>query len=127
MKAMRALRAAFDPRAGGGREASRRPRRDGTHAGHWWFRGALLSLLLLALLSAELPELHAHDGDTPGFYNEECPLGRLAVRTYGLAASAMDTARRPDPAPDAATSLAAAAPSTAPRAPFAARAPPATS
>ena len=52
---------------------------------------------LLAVLGGEIPEIHAHDDGTPGLYNEECPLARLAVRGWGLAAPAPDTLSQPDP------------------------------
>jgi hypothetical protein len=80
------------------------------------------------VLGADLPEIHAHDADTAGLYNEECPLGRLALRSWGLAVPTRDILPQPDPAADPATPpRASIEPSSPPRAAFAARAPPATS
>jgi hypothetical protein len=90
-------------------------------------RVVLLGLLLVVLLGAEIPEIHDHNADTPGLYNEECPLGRLAVPGWGLAAGGRDSLPQRDPASDPATLPASAEPSAAPRPAFAARAPPATS
>jgi len=90
-------------------------------------RVALLGLLALAVLGADLPNVHAHDAETPGFYNEECPLARLAVPAWGLPALVRDTPPQPEPVSDPA---AAPTPADLPAAPwtaFAARAPPAIS
>ena len=85
---------------------------------------ALLALLALAVIGAEIPDVHAHDGETPGLYNEECPLARLAVPGWGLPALAPDTLPQPDPVSDPAAAPAPADRPAAPRTAFAARAPP---
>jgi hypothetical protein len=85
-----------------------------------------LALLTVAVLAADLPEIHSHDAETPGLYNEECPLGRLAVSRWGLAGPARDTLPQPGLASDPTAPPLSADPSGPPRAAFAARAPPAT-
>jgi hypothetical protein len=90
-------------------------------------RAALLGLLVLALLGAELPDVHVHDAETPGFYNEECPLARLAVPGWGLPALARETLPEPDPVTDLASPPALVQPGRPARSAFAPRAPPATS
>jgi hypothetical protein len=90
-------------------------------------RGALLALLLLALLGADLPDVHTHDGSTPGVYNEECPLARLALPAWALPATAPENLAQPGPVPDPAVTVALFAPAPPLRAAFAPRAPPATS
>ena len=90
-------------------------------------RVLLLGFLVLAVLGGEIPEIHAHDDGTPGLYNEECPLVRLAVPGWGLAAFAPGGLFRPD------LVAVSASPSTPVEltrpsgSPFAPRAPPATS
>jgi hypothetical protein len=92
----------------------------------WLARAARLGLLALVVLGAELPEIHEHGVSTPGLYNEDCPLARLAVPSWGLPALTPPTLPQPDALPDPGPALAFASPSTAvPRA-FAPRAPPAT-
>ena len=56
-----------------------------------WLRATLLVLLLAVFLGAEIPEVHDHHADTPGLYNEECPLARLAVLTWGIPVVAADS------------------------------------
>jgi hypothetical protein len=107
-------------------EAPRPPRLD-TRQGQWLMRVALLGLLGLAVLGAELPDVHTHDAETPGLYNEECPLVRLAVPAWGLTALARDTLPEPDPASDPAAAPTPGDLPAAPRPAFAARAPPASS
>ena len=38
--------------------------------GPWGIRVAALALLTVAVLAADLPEIHPHNADTPGLYNE---------------------------------------------------------
>jgi hypothetical protein len=90
-------------------------------------RVALLGFLVLAVLGAELPDVHAHQAETPGFYNEECPLARLAVPGWGLPALVPDTLPQPGPVSDPAPPLALVQPAGPARPAFAPRAPPATS
>jgi len=45
--------------------------------------GTLLTLLLFALVLEGIPILHAHTGEQPGLYNEQCPLAGLAAHTAG--------------------------------------------
>jgi len=90
-------------------------------------RVALLGLLGLAVLGVELPDVHSHKAETPGFYNEECPLARLAVPGWGLPALARGTLLQPDPVSDPASAPTPVDLSAAPRPAFAARAPPASS
>jgi len=90
-------------------------------------RGLLVSLLLLTVLGGEIPEIHAHDDGTPGFYNEECPLARLAVRGWGLAAPAPGTLSQPDPIGVHASPSTPAEPARPGGSAYAPRAPPATS
>jgi hypothetical protein len=47
---------------------------------------ALSVLLVLGLVATELPLFHAHAEETPGWYDQECPLERLATGSPGLAA-----------------------------------------
>jgi hypothetical protein len=86
-------------------------------------RATLLGLLLVVLLGAEIPEVHDHDASTPGLYNEECPLARLAVPGWGLPPVAANLLSQPDPAPALAVAPVPDTPA-APRTGFAARAPP---
>jgi hypothetical protein len=90
-------------------------------------RVALLGFLVLAVLGAELPEVHVHQAETPGFYNEECPLARLAVPGWGLPALVPDTLLQPDPVSGPAPPPALVQPAGQARFAFAPRAPPATS
>jgi hypothetical protein len=90
-------------------------------------RAAFLALLALVLLGAEIPEVHDHAGATPGLYNEDCPLGRLATPSWGVAAEASDPLPQPDPACEPATPSIPLEPSAAVAPAFAARAPPVTS
>jgi hypothetical protein len=90
-------------------------------------RAAFLGLLALVLLGAEIPEVHDHAGATPGLYNEDCPLGRLATPSWGLAAAVMSPLPQPDPACEPAPPPIPAEPSAAAAPAFAARAPPVTS
>jgi hypothetical protein len=91
-----------------------------------WLRATLLGLLLLVFLGAEIPELHDHEAGTPGLYNEECPLARLAVSAWGVPVVAADTLLRPDPALDPAAVPSSVDLPAPPRTVFAARAPPAS-
>ncbi len=45
--------------------------------------GALLALLLTALVMEGTPVLHDHAADQPAIYNAECPLASLAAHTAG--------------------------------------------
>lgn len=45
--------------------------------------GALLALLLSALVVEGVPLLHVHEADKLAIYNEECPLAGLAAHTAG--------------------------------------------
>lgn len=90
-------------------------------------RRCLLLLLVVVVLGAELPDVHAHDAETPGFYNEQCPLARLAVPGWGLPALEPETSLQPDPVADPASPPALVQPAGPARPAFAPRAPPATS
>ena len=90
-------------------------------------RAALLGLLAIVLLAAEIPEVHDHAGTTPGLYNEDCPLGRLATLSWALAAEASDPLPQPDPACEPAPPPIPAEPCAAAPPAFAPRAPPVTS
>ena len=90
-------------------------------------RAAFLGLLAVVLLAADIPEVHDHAGATPGLYNEDCPLGRLATSSWGLAAKASDPLPQPAPACEPATPSIPLEPSAAVPPAFAARAPPVTS
>jgi hypothetical protein len=92
----------------------------------WVVRAALLSALALVVLGAELPEIHAHSANTPGLYNEDCPLARLAVPSWGLPALAPPTVPQPEALPDPRPRLAFASPSATVLWAFSSRAPPAT-
>jgi hypothetical protein len=92
----------------------------------WLVRAALLGVLAVVLLGAELPEIHEHAAGTPGLYNEDCPLARLALPSWGLPALAPPDLPEPDPLPDPGSPRAVASPSTAARWACAPRAPPAT-
>ena len=127
MNPPRALVPGSSPRASNRRARPPEPPPASGRRGPRWVRGAVLAFVALAVLGADLPEIHAHDADTAGLYNEECPLGRLALRSWGLAAPTRDILPQPDPAADPATPRASVEPSSPPRAAFAARAPPATS
>ena len=87
-------------------------------------RVALLGLLALVVLGADLPEIHDHAAGAPGLYNEDCPLVRLALPTWGLPALAEPTLPRPDPLPDTGPPPALAWPSATVRWAYAPRAPP---
>jgi len=59
-----------------------------------WLGPCVVSLVLLALVAADIPVIHDHHTDeTPGWYDEECPLDRAAACRTGLAPD--------DPAPAA--------------------------
>ena len=90
-------------------------------------RTALLGFLVLAVLGTDLPEVHVHDAETPGFYNEECPLARLAVPGWSLPALARETLLRADPVSNPAPPLPLVQPERPARSAFAPRAPPPTS
>jgi hypothetical protein len=92
----------------------------------WLVRAALLGLLALVVLGAELPEIHEHGVGTSGLYNEDCPLARLAVPSWGLPALTPPTLPQPDALPDPGPARAFGAPSAPVRGAFAPRAPPAT-
>jgi hypothetical protein len=92
----------------------------------WFVRATLLGVLALVVLGAELPEIHEHGGSTPGLYNEDCPLARLAVPSWGMPALAPPTLPQPEVLPDPGLPPTIAAPSAAARWAFAPRAPPAT-
>ena len=89
-------------------------------------RVLLVGLLALAVLG-EVPEIHAHDDSTPGFYNEECPLARLAVRGWGLTTPTLGTLAEPSPIAVQASPPTPAQPARPDAPAFAPRAPPATS
>ena len=90
-------------------------------------RAALLGFLVLAVLGTDLPDVHVHSAETPGLYNEECPLARLAVPVWGLPALVPETVLEPDRVADPAPPPALALPARATRTAFAPRAPPANS
>jgi hypothetical protein len=92
----------------------------------WVVRAALLGVLALVVLGAELPEIHDHDTGTPGLYSEDCLLARLAVPSWGLPALAPPTVPQPEALPDPGPPLASASPSAMARWASAPRAPPAT-
>jgi hypothetical protein len=89
-------------------------------------RAALLAVLALVVLGAELPEIHEHGANTLGLYNEDCPLARLAVPSWGLPALAPPSLPQPDALPDPGPPLACASSSAAARWALAPRAPPTT-
>jgi hypothetical protein len=91
-----------------------------------WLRAALLGVLALVVLGADLPEIHEHGANTPGLYNQDCPLARLAVPNWGLPALAPPTVPQPEALPNPGPPLASASPSATARWAFAPRAPPAT-
>jgi len=86
-------------------------------------RSALLIFLLLALVGADAPAIHSHDATSPGIYNEECPLARLAVPAWARLAAApepiIQLAPVPSPAlmPSVAELGSPVPPSFGPRAP----------
>jgi hypothetical protein len=43
----------------------------------------LAALVVLVVLGVQVPVVHGHDAPTPGVYNEECFLERLAVGPGG--------------------------------------------
>jgi hypothetical protein len=88
---------------------------------------ALLGFLVLAVLATELPDVHDHAAETPGFYNEECPLARLAVPAWGLPALARETLPQPELICDPAVSPTLVEPVRPALSAFAPRAPPTTS
>jgi hypothetical protein len=90
-------------------------------------RAALLGFLVLAVLGTDLPDVHVHSAETPGLYNEECPLARLAVPGWSLPALAREALPQPDPASDPASPARLVQPERPARSAFAPRAPPATS
>jgi hypothetical protein len=90
-------------------------------------RAALLGFLILAVLATELPDVHNHAAETPGFYNEECPLARLAVSGWGLPALTRETPARPELLGDPSVTPTLVEPIHPARSAFAPRAPPATS
>jgi hypothetical protein len=85
---------------------------------------ALLGFLVLAVLGTELPGVHLHSAETPGLYNEECPLARLAIPGWSLPALARETLGQADPVSDPAPSLPLVQPERPARSAFAPRAPP---
>lgn len=89
-------------------------------------RVLLVGLLALAVLG-DIPEIHDHDDGTPGFYNEGCPLARLAVRGWGLTAPETGTLSQPAPIAVQASPSTPAQPARPNASAFAPRAPPATS
>ena len=90
-------------------------------------RAALFGFLVLAVLGTELPDVHVHSAETPGLYNEACPLARLAIRGWSLQAFARETLPPTDPVSDPAPSLPLVQPERPARSAFAPRAPPPTS
>jgi hypothetical protein len=68
------------------------PRASGGLARRAAGRLGLAPLLALTLLAANAPPVHTHEDGTPGLYDEECQLARLAVPPRGLPPSAIDTA-----------------------------------
>jgi hypothetical protein len=57
-------------------------------------------VLVLALLATDVPVVHGHRGPDLGFYNEECPLGRLATAPTAALPDASPVASELGPAPD---------------------------
>lgn len=101
--------------------------RPGRHGAPRWLSarhvGALVGLALVPLLLGDLPVVHDHA--TPGLYNEECPLARLATLRPRACLSS-----RPDPmvllrAPEALPVAPHAAPTRVSPLSFDPRAPPA--
>jgi hypothetical protein len=90
-------------------------------------RATLLGFLVLAVLGTDLPEVHVHSAETAGFYNEECPLARLAVPSWSLPGLARETLHQADPVSDPTPSLPLVQPERPARSAFAPRAPPPTS
>jgi hypothetical protein len=90
--------------------------------------GAAIRILALALtlclLGVEAPVLHLHHGASPAFYDEECPLSRLAATETRVGVSPVFALVQPVVvAPLAAGPIAIGGPA-APVLPAAARAPP---
>ena len=88
-------------------------------------RSALALLVALVILGVQAPEVHEHDGLTPGFYNEQCNLERLAAGTGGAAVPDATVTLHHGPAAPLDVPLAAPAPLARPLLPVCARAPPA--
>jgi hypothetical protein len=75
-----------------------------------WRAGALVGLILGLLIVGDLPIVHDHG--TPGLYNEECPLARLATASPRASVS-----------PDLDQAMLVRTPEAVPAAPRAVRAP----
>jgi hypothetical protein len=90
-------------------------------------RTAFLGFLVLAVIGTDLPEVHVHSAETPGLYNEECPLARLAVPGWSLPALARETLPQAEPVSGPPPSPPLVQPERPARSAFAPRAPPATS
>jgi hypothetical protein len=55
------------------------------------WRGACLAVLMaLTIVAAEAPLIHGHTDEEPGWYDQECPLSRLAAGLPGLPAVESD-------------------------------------
>ena len=89
-------------------------------------RAALLALLLVAVVGADLPDVHVHDASSASLYNEACPLARLAVPAWGLPALVAETLPGPYPVSEWLVAPLPLERDCPARSPFAARAPPAT-
>ncbi len=57
--------------------------------------GALLVLLVTALVIEGIPVIHAHAAPGPALYNEECPLAGLAAHTAGASLTSKISTQSP--------------------------------
>lgn len=86
----------------------------------------LPALVALVVLGVQVPVVHGHEGPTPGFYNEECFLERLAVGPGGATVPEPPAVTAWLPATPLALGPATPAPPVLSRFPLRVRAPPAT-
>jgi hypothetical protein len=87
-----------------------------------WCRGLLLAVVLTLLVASDLPVVHAHDA--PGFYDEDCPLERLASVTRFVPLPSAPDVPHPAPAVDSVPTGVLSAAARVPCASFEPRAPP---
>ena len=88
---------------------------------------ALVVFLVLVVLGADLPNAHSHDAGTPGLYNEQCLLVRLAVPTWSVPALTPAALTHTDAVSDLVPPTVFVESARPARAGFSPRAPPATS
>jgi hypothetical protein len=80
----------------------------------------------LTLMAAEAPVLHEHSGDTPGFYDEACPLAQLVASSSVVGLTGRVDLGYPSPAVDLLALPARPAASAIDASPFEPRGPPLT-